>query len=120
MLEEVGIGLSGAIELWSDSSAARGLASRKGVGKMRHLEVRHLWLQAEVSGQRVLLRRVAGEANPADLMTKYLSLKDVHKHLKRRNLQWISRNRITDPVEGGCRDIPVFQSLAPHMCSEVG
>jgi hypothetical protein len=35
MLEEVGIGLSGAVKLWSDSSAARGSASRKGVGKMR-------------------------------------------------------------------------------------
>lgn len=111
MLEEVGIGLSGAVELWSDSSAARSFASRKGVGRMRHLEVRHLWLQAEVSGQRVLLRRVAGEANPADLLTKYLGVKEVFRHLLTLNLHWISRNRITDPAEGGCRDEAPFQSL---------
>jgi hypothetical protein len=60
MLEEVGIGLSGAVELWSDSSAARDFASRKGVGKMRHLEVRHLWLQSEVSGQRVVRDSAGG------------------------------------------------------------
>jgi hypothetical protein len=110
MLEEVGIGLSGAVELWSDSSAARGFASRKGVGKMRHLEVRHLWLQSEVSGQRVLLRRVAGEANPADLMTKYLGAKDILKHLKCLSIRWISRNRITVPAEGACQDQPSFQT----------
>ena len=112
MLEEVGIGLSGPVELWSDSSAARGLASRKGVGKMRHLEVRHLWLQAEVSGQRVLLRRVAGEANPADLLTKYLGIRDVLKHLGSMNLRWISRNRITSAAEvgGGVGRIRRFKS----------
>jgi hypothetical protein len=54
---------------------------------MRHLEVRHVWLQAEVSGQRVVLRRVAGEANPVDLMTKYLGVKDVEKHLRCMSLQ---------------------------------
>jgi hypothetical protein len=111
MLGELGIGLSGGIELWSDSSAARCFAARKGVGKMRHLEVRHLWLQAEVGGQRVLLRRVAGEANPADLMTKYLGVKDVLKHLACLNLRWISRNRISVPAEGGCQDEPLFQTL---------
>jgi hypothetical protein len=120
MLEEVGIGLSGGIELYSDSSAARCFAARKGVGKMRHLEVRHLWLQSEVGGQRVLLRRVAGEANPADLMTKYLSHRDVVKHLTCLNLQWISRIRRSDPAEGGCQGNPVFQTLAPHVYRDVG
>jgi hypothetical protein len=113
MLLEVGVVCSGPTELHSDSSAARGFASRKGVGKMRHLEVRHLWLQAEVSGQRVVLRRVAGEANPADLLTKYLGIKDVFKHLGFMNLHWISRNRITSAAEGGCRENPTFQTFDP-------
>ena len=111
MLTELGVLCVGPTELHSDSSAARGFASRKGVGKMRHLGVRHLWLQSEVSGQRVLLRRVAGEANPADLMTKYLGVRDVLKHLERLNLRWISRNRITVPAEGGCRDSTPFQNF---------
>ncbi len=60
MLLELGVLCRGPIELFSDSSAARGFTARKGLGKMRHLEVRHLWLQAEVSSHRVVLRRVAG------------------------------------------------------------
>jgi hypothetical protein len=70
---------------------------------MRHLEVRHLWLQAEVGGQKVLLKRIAGEANPADLLTKYLCLKDILKHLKFLSLLWVSRNRRTSAAEGGCQ-----------------
>jgi hypothetical protein len=111
MLGELGIGLSGKTELFSDSSAARCFASRKGVGKMRHLEVRHLWLQEEVSSHRVQLRRVAGEANPADLMTKYLGIKCVLKCLEFMNLQWISRDRTSVPAEGGCQDEQRFQTL---------
>jgi hypothetical protein len=110
MLGELGIAVLGCTELMSDSSAARCFAARRGVGRMRHLEVRHLWLQEEVSNHRVLLRRVAGEANPADLMTKYLNVRQVLKCLEFMGLRWISRNRITDPAEGGCRDKASFQS----------
>ena len=35
---------------FSDSSAARGVANRKGVGKLKHLQVRSLWLQTGQSG----------------------------------------------------------------------
>jgi hypothetical protein len=118
MLEEVGIGLSESIELWSDSSAARCFAARKGVGRMRHLETRHLWLQNEVSSQRVVLCRVAGEDNPADLLTKYLNVRDVCKHLKSLSIRWVSRNRITVPAEGGCRPTSPFQSRNSPVCIE--
>jgi hypothetical protein len=115
MLGELGIGLSGETELYSDSSAARCFAARRGVGKMRHLEVRHLWLQEEVSSHRVQLRRVAGEDNPADLMTKYLAIRSVLKCLEFMNLQWISRDRISVPAEGGCRPEPPFQNVLPQI-----
>jgi hypothetical protein len=114
MLLELGVVCHGPTELYSDSSAARGFAARKGLGKMRHLEVRHLWLQAEVSSHKVVLRRVAGEANPADLMTKYLGAKDVLKHLKALNLRWISRSLTTTAAEGGCQDVAAFQTFEPR------
>ena len=40
------------LRLHVDSSAAKAIASRQGLGKLRHLEVRHLWLQDAV--QRAL------------------------------------------------------------------
>ena len=56
----------------TDSSAARGIAMRRGVGKVRHLEVRTLWLQAQVDRRLVQMAKIAGEPNPADVCTKYL------------------------------------------------
>ena len=32
------------VHLYIDSSAAKGIASRRGLGKMRHVEVNQLWL----------------------------------------------------------------------------
>jgi hypothetical protein len=121
MLAELGIYVQGPIVLHSDSSAARSFASRRGVGKIRHLEVRHLWLQSEVSGQRIQLQRVAGDANPADLLTKYLGLRDVLKHLKCLSLKWIARNLKEVAAEGGCRTPQATlsrQSLKAHPNKE--
>ncbi len=33
------------VKVWSDSSAAGGMAARRGLGKNRHMEVKFLWLQ---------------------------------------------------------------------------
>ena len=44
---------------------------------MRHLEIRDMWLQQEVLNKRVVVSKVAGEENPADLMTKILGLADI-------------------------------------------
>jgi hypothetical protein len=104
MLLELGIDVQGPIQLHSDSAAARSFASRRGLGKMRHLETRHLWLQAEVTGQRVVLRRVPGEENPADLLTKYLGVREVCKCLNLMSVVWIARDRKAIAGEGGCQN----------------
>ena len=38
---------------YSDTSAARGIANREGVGKLNHLHVRSLWLDGQVDVDRV-------------------------------------------------------------------
>jgi hypothetical protein len=115
MLSELGVVCVGPTELYSDSSAARCFASRRGVGRMRHLEVRHLWLQGAVACQKVVVRRVPGEENPADLLTKYLSVREVVYRLNKLALQWINRHRKAIAVEGGCQDVAVSQILNPGI-----
>ena len=75
------IGLETTVTLFSDSSAARGIIHRTGLGKLRHLETGYLWLQAAVAKKRLSVRKVNGAENPADLLTKYLSSMDMWKHL---------------------------------------
>eukprot|EP00435_Cladocopium_sp_Y103_P010280 s4269_g2.t1 len=56
-----------------DSSASRGILSRKGVGRLRHLSCRVLWMQNLVSEKILLVKAVLGTINPADVATKRLS-----------------------------------------------
>ena len=80
-------GLSNVIHLGTDSSAAKSFVSRRGLGKMRHIEIRDLWLQKEVLEGNVLVSKVLGTENPADLMTKLLGVQDIKSRLENMNLK---------------------------------
>ena len=56
-----------------DSSAAIRIGSRRGARKVRHTDTSSLWLQQHVAAKTVLLEKVAGEVDPADLGTKHLA-----------------------------------------------
>jgi hypothetical protein len=65
-----------SLRVWVDSTAARAVASRTGLGKVRHLEVRYLWVQEALKGRRLQVRKVAGIENPANVATKGLGEAD--------------------------------------------
>ena len=56
----------------TDSSAAKGITARKGVGKVKHLSLRELWLQDAVQEKRLKVYKVHTDVNWADLGTKIL------------------------------------------------
>ena len=58
---------------WTDNSAARMLASRQGVGKIRHLSGKILWIQAMVLQQQASIGQVPTAWNYSDIGTKPLS-----------------------------------------------
>ena len=58
------------IHLRSDSSGAIGVASRRGLQRLRHLDVRFLWLQAETASKNIRISKVPGPENVADANTK--------------------------------------------------
>ena len=60
------------LELFSDSTAARSILSRQGVGKVRHLQVKLLWVQRLVNNGALLVSKVRGDENVADIGTKPL------------------------------------------------
>ena len=92
VLSELGVPVSPVAEAYTDSSAAKSLVSKRGLGRMRHLELRDLWLQREVGEGKVVIRRIAGDRNPADTMTKFLSYHDIRERLGRLSLQleWVA------------------------------
>ena len=66
--------------LHCDASAAIGIVSREGLGKLRHLDVQYLWIQDRVRGGGLGLSKVPGKENPADLLTKHLSAEEIFRH----------------------------------------
>ena len=64
------------VRVWTDSSAAIGVCTRQGLGKLRHLDTHTLWVQQAVRSGRIDLRKVLGEENPADLFTKHSLARD--------------------------------------------
>ena len=67
------IGLPATIRLRCDSTAAMGAATRQGLGRMKHVQVRDLALQQWIADGRLTLQKVASSANAADLLTKHVS-----------------------------------------------
>ena len=59
------------LRVLTDSSVAKSFVATRGLGKMRHLEVKLLWLQEVVQSGRLVVGKVKGTTNIADAMTKY-------------------------------------------------
>ena len=65
-------GVAARIEIGTDSSGAKAFSERRGVGRMRHIATRYLWLQERIQTKHLRVRKVAGEDNEADVLTKAL------------------------------------------------
>ena len=55
--------MSNVIVLGTDSSAVKSFVCRRGLGKMRHIAIRDLWLQKEVREGKLKVRKVPGMEN---------------------------------------------------------
>ena len=74
-------GMEAKAVVLSDSSAAIGIVSREGIGRTRHINVRHLWLQRKIADKEFSIKKVDGVSNVADLMTKSLAKADSDKFM---------------------------------------
>ena len=79
MLSDLGVNLK--VRLRTDASAAKGIATRRGLGKIRHIEVHQLWLQEKVTRGEIEVMKVKGEGNLADALTKAMDGPGIRKHL---------------------------------------
>ena len=69
-----------------DATAAKAIAERSGLDKLRHIDVNILWIQEQEARDRLPLVKVSGKINPADLMTKYVEGELIKSHMKTMNI----------------------------------
>jgi hypothetical protein len=86
-MNELGI-FGSVINLSLDASAAIGILSRRGLGKLRHIHVNDLWLQQKLAKKELLLSKVATHLNIADIGTKSLDGRTIDFLMGLMNFQW--------------------------------
>ena len=87
----------------TDALAGRAMATRRGVGRVRHLDARLLWLQQLCAEVVVEVRVKPGEQHEADLGTKMVDLRRMTSLLKgtplRPPMGWSSWMVVSCPCE---------------------
>ena len=56
MLKDFGISVNG--EVLGDASAALGIIGRRGLGKFRHIDTSHLWIQETAAKKKAVFTKV--------------------------------------------------------------
>jgi hypothetical protein len=87
MIREMPIDMEVEMTVESDSSAAISSQLRGGMGRMKHVELRHMFMQQLVKEKRMKLRKIPGEENSSDLGTKYLERLTFEKHRRAAGLR---------------------------------
>ena len=70
LAKDLGWDMAVKVKVKTDSSTAKAVAGRRGLGKLRHVELKYFWVQEAVARGRIVVRKVDGAWNPADVLTK--------------------------------------------------
>ena len=84
------LGIEIGIEMHVDASAAIGMMKRQGLGKLRHIEVRELWLQDAIKRKSISVHKIGTHENTADIGTKPLKREEIDKHMAALDTYWPS------------------------------
>ena len=69
-------------EVGTDSGAAKGTSERQGLGKLKHVRTRYLWVQERVALREIVIAKVGTKSNFSDMLTKPLSRPEVEKFME--------------------------------------
>jgi hypothetical protein len=69
ILKEMGID-DAHLRIFSDSSAARAVVIKRGPGRMKHLDIRYLWMQEGYRNEEFQVAAIGTAVNWADALTK--------------------------------------------------
>ena len=92
------LGVQSRVTILTDASAAIGMCKRTGVGKVRHLDTRLLWIQDKARHGEIGLEKIAGLQNPADALTKYLGSDAMFEHMARAGCRLAEGRARTAPA----------------------
>ena len=99
LLHDLGRGCR--LRVFTDSTAGKAIASRRGLGRVRHIDVSNRWIQTAVQNHTLELIKLKNRFNSADVFTKHLNYADMMECIR--------------PL--GCRHEDGRHELAPKLSS---
>ena len=75
LLSDMGLTLD--IRVYTDATTGKSIASRRGLGKVRHISVNELWIQELVQNKPITIVKIKNKFNPSDILTKHLGRADI-------------------------------------------
>ena len=85
MMIEMNIGLP--LQLFTDSSAARGIIQRQGAGRVKHLDIKSLWIQEREKVEDLSTHKIPRLSNWSDLLTHHWTDAEGERYLKGMNCE---------------------------------
>lgn len=70
------------LELVTDSSAARGIVLRHGLGRLKHLTTKQLWIQGAIVAYNTITTKVPRNVKFSDLLIHCCSVSEFNSHLQ--------------------------------------
>ena len=58
------------LQVKMDATAGISIGSRRGLGRVKHLDTIFLWIKEVIAEKRASLRKIHGQLNPLDILTK--------------------------------------------------
>ena len=87
LLEDFGVN-GVRVRVGMDANAAMGIVQRKGLNKLRHVELDVLWVQEQQARRLLPLRKVPGTMNPSDMMTKNITQVQIDHYVNLLKLKY--------------------------------
>ena len=79
------LGVAADISVMVDASAAVGITMRRGMGRIRHIELNELWLQDQVARGKISIHKIDGKENFSDSLTKFCAADRINQTIKCTN-----------------------------------
>ena len=89
-IASTGLGLQSLLKDWgldvdlvlrTNSSSGKSFASRQGLSKMKHIQIKYLWTQERLAKKHFTIEKIGTKSNHSDILTKIMSQAERARHM---------------------------------------
>ena len=73
-----------------DATAGISIGSRRGLGRVKHLDTIFLWIQEVLADKRASVDKIHGKLNPSDILTKPVTGTDLRHFCEKVGFEFLT------------------------------